>query len=198
LISKQTPCRIAGLSSDPSGALDVAREETEDLIRDRCFQELFYRLGQPDTLSGTGKTARFELREPHGPGDCRVEGRLSYTLPSGEKIFHTNDILLSRGSSQFFAVECKFLSAVSDQFKARAYDMLQMKRTLGEQVIGIMVYAHVPGCGIGLQTAKAYCHPFDHFVGFELRRPEDFETLSWQCLPDLIEAAILKARNASN
>jgi hypothetical protein len=82
----------------------VAREETEDLIRDRCFQELFYRLAQPDTLSGIGKTARFELREPHGPGDCRVEGRLSYTLPSGEKIFHTNDILLSRGSSQFFAV----------------------------------------------------------------------------------------------
>jgi hypothetical protein len=76
--------------------------------------------------------------------------------------------------------------------------MLQMKRTLGEQVIAIMVYAHVPGCGIRLQTAKAYCHPFDHFVGFELRRPEDFETLSWQCLPDLIEAAILKARNASN
>lgn len=175
----------------------MAREESEGLIRDRCFRELFNRLGQPETLSGTGKAARFELRELYGPGDCRVEGKLSYTLPSGEKIFHTNDILLSRGSSQFFAIECKCLSAVSDQFKARVYDMLQTKRTLGEQVIGIMVYAHVPGCGIGLQTAKAFCYPFDHFVGFELRRPEDFETLSWQRLPDLIEAAILKTRSAA-
>jgi len=117
----------------------VAREESEDLIRSGCFQEWFNRLGRPDSLSGTGKDARFELREPYGPGDCRVEGKLSYTLPSAEKMFHTNDILLSRGSNQFFAVECKFLSAVSDQFKARAFDMLQIKRTLGEQVIGIML-----------------------------------------------------------
>ena len=58
----------------------MAREESEDIVRDRCFRELLNRLGKPDTLTGTGKNARFELRQPYGAGDCCTEGTLSYTL----------------------------------------------------------------------------------------------------------------------
>jgi hypothetical protein len=91
---------------------------------------------------------------------------------SGDKVCHKNDILLRSGTNEYFAIECKFLSPVSDQFKARAYDMLKLKREFGDKVIRIMViYAHVPGCGIGLQEAELFCYPFDHFVGFELGGP---------------------------
>ena len=131
--------------------------------------------------------------EPYAPGECQIEGSLTYLLASGHKISHRNDILLTHGSKQCFAIECKFLSAVSDQFKARSYDMLQLKRELGRNVVGIMVYVHLPGPGLSLETARAFCYPFDHFLGFDLRRPEEFAALQWHQLADIIESAIAKA-----
>lgn len=175
----------------------MPREETEHFVRDRCFRELLQRFGRPDTFRKRGDTATFDLREPYAPGECETEGKLFYTLPSGSKVSHKNDILLSRDSKQFFAIECKFLSAVSDQFKSRAYDMLQLKREMGDEVIGIMVYVHRPGSGISLEAAKAFCYPFDHFLGFHLRRPEEFDSVHWHELADIIEVAITKARAAN-
>ena len=71
--------------------------------------------------------------------------------------------------------------------------MLQLKRALGNHVVGIMVYVHVPGFRLGLEAAKAYCYPFDHFVGLDLRRPEQLELVQWCRVADIIEETIVKA-----
>jgi hypothetical protein len=177
------------------GVVPMARYETEIIVRDLCFVELFKQLGKPGTLIESGNKRKFDLREPCGTGTCCIEGALSYVVPSGDKVSHTSDILVTC-FSHFCAIECKFLSAVSDQFKCRAYDMLQLKRSLGEQVIGIMVYVHVPGCGISLGAAKAYCYPFDHFVGLTLKEPQALESISFKPIVDIVQSSIALAQAA--
>ena len=125
-----------------------------------------------------------------------MEGKLSYKLPSGATVLHANDILITR-PTQFLAIECKFLSAVSDQFKSRAFDMLHLKRTLAVRVTGIMVYVHVPGCGIGLSAAKAYCYPFDHFLGFELSGSKALESISFIRVVDIVQSSMVQTHGAA-
>ena len=175
----------------------MARERSEYLVRDAVFHHLLHRLGREETLVGHGKEARFLLHERFGNCECRAEGKLTYELPSGRKLSHTNDILLECNSTRFFGIECKFLSAVTDQFKCRSYDMLHLKKTFAEQLVGIMVYVHFRGNCLSLEQAREICYPFDHFFGFDIHKFEDFETLNWNCVSDVIESEILATRAAS-
>ena len=113
--------------------------------------------------------------------------------PSGDKFCHKNDILLRSGTNEYLAIECKFLSPVSDQFKARPYDMLKLKREFGDKVIGIMVYAP--------QAAELGCKRQNYsvipsIISFDLSfaAQTTSEQLSWHRLPELVEAEILKTQ----
>ena len=63
---------------------------------------------------------------------------------------------------------------MTDQFKSRSYDMLHIKNTYGDKVLGILVYVKAD-TGISIDHAKAICYPFDLFVGIsydERHNPE--------------------------
>lgn len=162
----------------------MVREGTENLIRDIVVKALAQRVGEPGTSRGDGKSARFTLKTSLGGGTCRAEGSLDYVLPGGLTLSHKWDVLIERPKGTWLGLELKHLSAVTDQFKCRAYDMLHLKRTLGIRLLGIMVYLHVPGSnGISIDRARGICYPFDHFFGIETRDPTNLQT--W--LPQLVE-----------
>jgi len=141
-------------------------EKSEYIVRDLLFKALFNHLGQPESIVGEGKSARFSLRRDLDTGSCQAEGSLEYTLPSGKTLSHKNDILIVLSGERYVAFEVKFLSSVTDQFKARSYDMMHLKQEFGGKVSGIMVYAHFPGKGISIEQAQLISYPFDHFFGF--------------------------------
>ena len=144
----------------------MGKNESESFVRDLLLARLSMRLGRPDAAAATVMRLGFEVRPELGGGTCLPEGKLAYTLPGGRRMVHKNDILLSLRNSRQIAIEIKHLSAVTDQFKTRSYDMLHLKQTLESRVCGIMVYAHVPGNGIALDSARDICYPFDYFIGF--------------------------------
>lgn len=170
----------------------MARQETESLVRDILVKALSSRIGEPGTLRGEGKSARFDIKASLGGGSCEAEGTLDYTLPSGPTLLHKSDILLTLASGRHLAIELKCLSAVTDQFKARSYDMLHLKRTQGDEIRGIMVYVHVPGNGIGIEMARAICYPYDEFLGIETRDLADLNTWLLPVLEKL-ESVIARA-----
>jgi len=145
----------------------MPRVESESLMTNLLFKALFNHLGQPESIVGEGKSARFSLRRDLDTGSCQAEGSLEYTLPSGKTLSHKNDILISLSGERYVAFEVKFLSSVTDQFKARSYDMMHLKQEFGGRVSGIMVYAHFPGKGIRIEQARLISYPFDHFFGFD-------------------------------
>lgn len=167
----------------------MAREETENLLRDLLLRALYERVGMPGSFEGEGKDARFRLEESSGGGTCRPEGSLDYTLPSEATLSHKSDILVSSADGKRIAIELVFLSSVTDHFKARSYDMLHLKQAYGSNLRGVMVYVHFPGAGIGIKAARAICYPYDEFHSAEPRKLTDFET--WlRPLVDKLEAAI--------
>jgi hypothetical protein len=161
----------------------MTRESTEQLLRDSGFHALRQAIG----CAGESGTRAFNIDRRFGGGVCEVEGSLTYNLPDGRPISHKSDLLLRLPNAAYIALELKFLSAVSDQFKARAYDMLHLKQRFGGRLLGILVYVHLPGNGVGLEQAKAISYPFERFLGFTLRNPEELAgLLSWPTLVTLV------------
>ena len=152
---------------------DDARDEqehtkpksTEDEIRDLLMQILYHKLGREGSWNGVGKTAMFDLRGDFPGYQCFAERGLSYQLPTGTSMTHRSDILISNeGIGKHISIEIKHRSAVTDQFKCRSYDMLHMKSTTGENLLGVMVYVK-SSTGISIERATSICYPFDHFIG---------------------------------
>lgn len=140
-------------------------------------------------MEGEGEMARFRVKASLGGGTCSAEGALTYVLPSGLRLEHRSDILLSLPTGKHVALEMKFQSAVTDQFKARSYDMLHLKQALGTLVVGIMVYVHMPGKGIRTERARAISYPFDYFFGLEAADLGDPHT--WTPLIETVKAEVL-------
>lgn len=146
----------------------MPRQYSEADLRDHLFKALYSNLapGQPTLEDGA---THFVFACRVGKGGCLKEGSLSYSLPSGVLLTHKSDILISLPTSVYLSVELKFLSAVTDQFKTRSYDMIHLKRSHGTKLVGIMVYVHGPGVGISIDRARAICYPFDYFIGLEIK-----------------------------
>ena len=175
----------------------MERDYSEGVIRDFLFQILCDRIGKMGTMRGEAKVASFKVKGSFGGGICSVEGALDYTLPTGSKHSHKNDILIETASGKYIVLEVKFLSSVPDQFKARSFDILNLKRTFGKQLVGIMVYLHVPRAGISAEQAHAICYPFDHFFGLEARDSQHLLDLvnpgnleKWEALLKAVEAEL--------
>jgi len=98
------------------------------------------------------------------------EGKLNYNLPNKEELSHKSDILISNLSkNKFISIEVKFKSCVTDVFKSRSYDILNMKNTFGNKLLGIMIFIkpNVMGSGLSIDKAKIICYPFDIFIGLK-------------------------------
>lgn len=144
----------------------MPRQDSEGKLRNYLFETLYTDLAPGQSVLEDG-TPHFEFTCQVGKGECTREGSLSYSLPSGLLLSHKSDILISLPTDIYLSVELKFLSAVTDQFKTRSYDMMHLKRSLGTKVSGVMVYVRVPGVGISINRAQAICYPFDYFVGLK-------------------------------
>ena len=93
------------------------------------------------------------------------EGRVAYHLPSGRRLTHASDIhATKRGSEKVVSIEIKYRSAVTDQFKCRAYDAAQMKEEHGTRILTVMLFARAD-TGISVERARDICHAFDRFYG---------------------------------
>ena len=107
------------------------------------------------------------LREQLRDADCvaEPEGRVSYHVPSGQEFGHASDILISTPTSaKRVSIEIKYRSAVTDQFKYRAYDAIHMKHQHGDALLTAMLYAKT-NSGISIGRARSICYSFDRFYG---------------------------------
>lgn len=94
-----------------------------------------------------------------------AEQKLPYSLPDGKVLTHASDILITDPKTgRRVSVELKYRSAVTDQFKCRAYDIMHMKKQYGDSLLAVMLFAKAQ-TGISIKGAEAICYPFDHFYG---------------------------------
>jgi len=145
-------------------------EPSEGPLRNFLMNQLYRRIGEPGTLSGSGPSMQFHLRVG---GICEAEASLAYELPDRTVVGYDADILFSLDSGKKVAVELKFLSCVSDQFKARSFTVMHVKKQHGNNVYCVLAYVHMIGIGLSTETAKSYCYPFDEFIGIEFKKPDD-------------------------
>lgn len=109
-----------------------------------------------------------EVLRPHFPSDkysMEPERTVPYNLPDGTVLTHASDILIAdRKSDKRVSLELKYQSAVTDQFKCRAYDAMHMKQHHGDSLLAVLLFAKAQ-TGISIKRAQAICHPFDLFYG---------------------------------
>mgnify|MGYP001112394027 CR=1 FL=1 len=168
---------------DIQGQVEI--KATEDEIRDLLMQVLFHKLGRDSSWMGSGKTASFDLRNEFEGYKCFAEQPLSYTLPKDIKINHASDILISNEEKKkYINIEIKHRSAVTDQFKCRSYDIIHLKESYGDNLLGIMVYVKST-TGISVEHAKNICYPFDHF--FDIPSESRHIPTAWDGLISVVE-----------
>ena len=120
---------------------------------------------EADLRDALVRLLRLRLREL----EFHPEGRVSYRLPSGRAMTHASDVLVSKpGSPKRVSIEVKYKSAVTDQFKARAYDAEHMKREHGESIRTVLLFAKAD-TGISVGRARDICHSFYVFYGDSAR-----------------------------
>ena len=145
--------------------------QSEVPLRNRLMNELYRRIGETGTLGRAERSMWFQLRADGGT--CEAEGSLAYELPDKTLLRYDSDILFTLKIGKRVAVELKFLSSVSDQFKARSFDVLHVKKKYGSDVYCVLAYVHMTGIGISTSAAKSYCYPFDEFIGLDFTKPDD-------------------------
>ena len=111
-----------------------------------------------------------ELLEDKLPGSAIrsivPEGQLSYALPDGATIRHASDILITTDQGKLISIELKFKSAVTDQFKCRAYDAIHMKQEYGDKIVNILIFVKSKS-GVSIKQAQRISYPVDIFIGLQ-------------------------------
>ena len=70
------------------------------------------------------------------------------------------------------SVELKYRSAVTDQFKCRAYDASHMKQEYGDRILCIMLFVKT-NSGLSIRQAEKICYVFDRFIGIPVAQYKD-------------------------
>lgn len=163
-------------------------ENYEASLQEFLVAALYARVGEQGTLTGEGSSARFEINGSLGGGTCAAEADLKYALPSGREAIHTADILVALPSGKRLAIELAWASNDLDNFKARAYDMLQIKKSLGRSLWAMLIYLRPGTGGISAEQAQEICYPFDQFFACEHQDPQN--PVIWAPILDRLEAEI--------
>lgn len=163
-------------------------ESYEESLQEFLVSVLYARVGEPGSLHGEGKSARFEIKSSLGGGTCAAEAASDYALPSGRKVAHSADILVKLPRGRRLTIDLKWASDELDSFKARAYDMLLIKQSLGQQIWGMMVYLRPGAGGVSAERVQEICFPFDLFFACEHQDPQN--PAIWVPILDRIEAEI--------
>ena len=163
-------------------------ESYEESLQEFLISVLFARVGEPGTMRGEGKKARFEIKKQLGGGTCAASSTMDYTLPSGRKLSRLADILITTPGGKHLVIELQWATDLADQLKIRAYDMLHLKQALGSKLSAILVYLRAGTGGLSAEQAREICYPFDQFVALEHQDPQN--PAIWIPILDRIEAEI--------
>jgi hypothetical protein len=174
------------------GEPTLTPENYEASLQEFLVAALYARVGEQGTLTGEGNTARFEIKKSLGGGTCAAEADLHYALPSGSEATHTADILVTMPRGKRLAIEWAWASNDLDNFKARAFDMLQIKKSLGRSLSAMMIYLRPGTGGVSAEQAREICYPFDQFFACEHQDPQN--PAIWVPMLDGIEAEISSGR----
>jgi len=170
------------------GEFPLSPDSYEESLYEFLVSALYARVGEPGTLQGEGRTARFEIKRVLGGGSCAAEREFDYSLPSGRRVTHKADILVALPKGRRLTIDLRWATNDVDQLKARAYDMIQMKTSLGSQLWGITVYLRPGTGGVSADQAQEICFPFDLFFACEHQDPQN--PVIWVPILDRIEAEI--------
>lgn len=170
------------------GEYQLAPERYQKSLLEFLISALFARVGEPGSLTGEGKPARFEVKKSFGGGICEASRSLEYALPSGGKLSPVSDILITLPGGKTLAVELQWATDLSDQLKARAYDMLHLKQALGKRLTAFLIYLRAGQGGLSADQAREICYPFDRFIALEHQDPQN--PAIWVPVLDRIEAEI--------
>lgn len=163
-------------------------ESYEESLQEFLISVLYARVGEPGSLRGEGKSAQFEIKKSLGGGTCAVEVELEYTLPTEHKLTYKPDILAALPRARRIAIALEWAADNADPLKARAFDMLHLKQSLGGKLCAILVYLRMGTGGLSADQARQICYPFDHFFGLEHQDPQN--PTIWTPVLDRIEAEI--------
>ena len=142
----------------------------EATFQNGLFQALQQKIGQHDAPLRAG-SQRFKLSSRYDQGWAEMEGELQLGRVSGT---HKTDILITNGS-KLIAIEIKkFGSAVTDVFKARAFDAYHTKESMGNNLCNVLVYFYMKGQSstLSIERARELSHWQDSFIGIDVERDE--------------------------
>ena len=142
----------------------------EAAFQNGLFQALQQKIGRHDATLRAG-SQRFMLSDRYGQGWAEKEGESQLGRVSGT---HKADILITNGP-RFINIEIKkFRSAVTDVFKARAFDAYHMKDALGDNLRNVLVYFYMKGqqSTLSIERAKELSHWQDSFIGIDVQQDE--------------------------
>jgi len=148
-----------------------SRERSEDLITEKIMRYFFNIADNADSFSKENNKISFDFSINGRKFRCQTEKGLSYHLPNGDFITHNADIVITRNenltdsyvlnpSGNFVSIEIKHKSAVTDAFKARAFDMMHLTKE-HSLCLGVMMY--IREGNITIEKAKEYCYPYHKF-----------------------------------
>ncbi|MFB3921439.1 MAG: hypothetical protein ACE145_06930 [Terriglobia bacterium] len=161
-------------------------EPYRESLLEYLISALFARSGEPGTLTGEGKPARFEIKKSLGGGSCEASCNLEFALPSGRVLSHVSDIVIRLAGGKTVAVELQWATDLEDQLKARAFDVLHLKQALGQNFTAFLIYLRAGLGGLSAEHAREICYPFDHFIALEHQDPQN--PTIWVSVLDRIEA----------
>lgn len=166
----------------------MANDSYEESILEFLIAALYARIGEPGTLRGEGKSAQFDIRKALGGGKCAAAAPMVFTTPQGQKLTHLTDILVTTAHGKKLVLDLKWAVSEVDPLKARAYDMLLLKQSQGQQLWSMMIYLHPTGGGIAGEQAREICFPYDQFSAIEHQDPQN--PAAWVSILDQIEQLI--------
>jgi hypothetical protein len=140
----------------------------EATFQNGLFQALQQKIGQHEAPLPAG-SQRFELSRHYGQGWAEMEGELQLGRVTGT---HKADILITNGSKSIAIEIKKFGSAVTDVFKARAFDAYHTKESLGNNLRNVLVYFYLKGqpSTLSIERARELSHWQDSFIGIDVER----------------------------
>lgn len=148
------------------GSLDHPQEDKGPILSEPGVRNVGRRNPDLPTSESELRDLLIDLLTPKLPRiRLESEGSVQYSLPSGRTMSHASDILATTAdSAKRVSIEIKYRSAVTDQFKARAYDAAHMKRTHGDSILTVLVFAK-SDTGISIDRARDIGYEFDRFYG---------------------------------
>ena len=146
----------------------VEEKRNEKWLQEWIFVELYAHFRRKASLVQYREDGSFSYSRFDRMFMIDKEAELEYCSGGGRGSTHKTDLLLSIFNPQvhwtpILNVEIKYKSSVTDAFKARAYDQINLKRGYPD-IRGVLAYVKPQNSGISFEQCKQICGCFDCFV----------------------------------